>query len=383
MRHDLFRLTARPNQNRAPRIAIVTQGDPTDPGAWSGIPVGLSAGLREAGAEPVPIDARPPAVDRLLGRLRVPWTWETTNRPYSALTGAWAVAAMRRAGGIDGAVAIGSGFELKTAVPTATLEDLTVAQAIGQPFSPASSLRPRAAGRWRERQRRSYLQARGCCTSSHWAARSVRDDYGIDPDKIHVVGFGRNFAPRPGERDWSVPRYVFVGVEWERKGGPELLEAFAAVRQVHAAAELDLVGGHPPIEAPGVTCHGRLALGSPDQRAQLERLLSRATCLVVPSHFEAFGIVYVDAGAAGVPSIGTTEGGADDAIGAGGVLVPPGNTEALTEAMLHLADPGIARDLGELAIANSARFTWRVVAERLLRVLRPPGIDRSQLAEFV
>jgi len=366
-----------------PRIAVVVQGDPLDPRTWSGSPAGVCAGLGAAGAEVVPIDARPPGGPKLVRALRRSWTWEATSRGYAAASGRWADISIRRAGGLDGVVAIGSGYALRTAAPTVSFEDMTVAQGLRQPLSPASELSAGAAGRWVERQRQIYLRSRGCCVGSHWTADSVREDYGIDPAKIHIVGFGRNLAPSAAERDWSRPRFAFVGVEWERKRGPAVLEAFARIRAQHPEATLDVVGEHPPLEAPGVTGHGRLLLGSASDRARLEALLSRATCLVLPSSFEAFGIAYVDAGAAGVPSIGTTIGGAPDAVGDGGLVVPPDDQEALVAAMRELADPETARRLGELARAHSALFTWQAVAERLLRALQAPGIDRDGLAEFL
>ena len=90
------------------------------------------------------------------------------------------------------------------------------------------------------------------------------------------------------------------------------------MRRRYPEATLDLVGGHPPIEAPGVTGHGPLPLGSESGQRRYAELLHKATCFVMPSSLEAFGIAYMDAGATGLPSIGTTVGGAPDAIGDGG-----------------------------------------------------------------
>lgn len=370
-------------QSRKPRIAVVGLGDVTDPANWSGTPAGLCSGLTAAGAEVVPVDARPPGATAMLRISRASWTAETTSPTLTAASSAWASLGVRRRGDLDGAIAIGSGYVLHTSVPTATYDDLTVAQGIGQPWSAVSELSPRLAGRWQRRQQRIYRRARACCVGSGWTARSVRDEYGIETARIHVVGHGRNFEPQPAERDWDTPRFLFVGVEWERKHGPLVLEAFAALRERHPGATLDVVGGHPRLDAAGVRGHGRLSLGRAEDRAELEALLQRATCLVLPSAFEAFGIAYVDAGAAGVPSIGTTEGGAHTAIGEGGTLVPPGDSAALSAAMERLADPATACELGQLAIANSARFTWRAVAERFLRALRVPGTEEAGLAEFV
>ena len=368
------------HRGRPPRIGVVVQGDPRDPHGWSGSPAGICAGLDAAGCEVVPIDARPRGTARLIRRRG--WAREAADPAYAAVCGWSADLAIRRARP-DGVVAIGSGYLLGTRAPIATFEDETVAQAARQPSSPVSQLSPRQAGRWRGRQRRIYERSRGCGAGSAWIGRSIADDYGIDPAKVHVVGFGRNFEPVPAERDWSVPRYIFLGVDWELKRGPAVLAAFAEVRNRIPAATLDVCGEHPPLDLEGVTGHGRLELGEESDRKKLVDLLSRATCLTVPSTREAFGIAYVDAAAAGVPSIGTTVGGAPETIGPGGLVVDPGDHAGLLDAMLRLADPETARAMGQAALRRSALFTWPAVAERLLRILRPPGIELERLSEFI
>jgi glycosyltransferase involved in cell wall biosynthesis len=219
--------------------------------------------------------------------------------------------------------------------------------------------------------------------TSAFAGQSIVDDYGISPQKVHVVGVGRNIDAGWVERDWSVPRFLFVGADWRRKRGAAVVASFEQVRRRHPEATLDLVGGHPPIEAPGVTGHGPLPLGSDWGQRRYAELLHRATCFVMPSSLEAFGIAYMDAGATGLPCVGTTVGGAPDAVGDGGLLVDPADDYALTAAMLELSDPGTAQRLGERAYRHAAPFTWRAVGERLLRALRPPGLDLAGLPEFL
>lgn len=369
-----------------PRIALAFQGDPTDPKSWSGVPAGISSGLTAAGAEPVPIDARFPGTSRLANALGMSWADATANGAIAAASGFKANSAIRKAGSIDGAVAIGSGYVLSIDAPFVTFEDITVAQALRQKTDPAyQGLGKRAAKRWRARQKRIYERSRGCCVASAWAAKSVHEDYGIPLEKIHVVGFGRNFegGGEVAERDWSVPRFLFVGFDWERKRGTAVLDAFAAVRERYPTATLDLVGNHPEVDAENVTGHGTISLGTEAGKKHYADLWARATCFVMPSTFEPFGIAYLDAGAAGVPSIGTSVGGAADSIGPGGVVVDPADKDALFDAMLELSVPETAQRLGSLAREQSAKFTWRNFAERLLRALEPETADSRGLSDFL
>jgi glycosyltransferase involved in cell wall biosynthesis len=209
------------------------------------------------------------------------------------------------------------------------------------------------------------------------------NDYAVEPSRVHVVGFGRNFDPEPRPKDWSVPRFLFAGYDWQRKNGPMLLRAFARLRKEIPDAQLDLVGETPAIEAPGVSVHGRIERRDPSGRKRMERLFEQATCFVMPSQYEPFGMVYVEAAAAGVPSIGTSVGGAADAVGDGGILVDPANEDELLDAMRQLADPGRAEVAGAAALARAPLFTWRAVAERVVSALQLPGAGDRPPASFL
>jgi Glycosyl transferases group 1 len=370
-------------QGIVPRIALTMQGDPTDAATWSGVPASLASGLEAAGCAVAPVRAEFPGAGRVARLLGMDWAEQATSRAFAAACGAAGDRRLVRAGELDGVVMLGSGYALSTAVPTVSFDDMTVALARRQGAPPYDGLDEAGARRWQARQRRIYERARGCCATSTWAADSIREDYGIPASKVHVVGVGHNVDPGRAERDWSAPRFLFVGADWERKRGDAVVAAFAAVRRRHPEATLDLVGGHPEVDAEGVAGHGRLPLNSEDGRRRYGELLRRATCFLMPSTYEPFGIAYVDAASSGIASVGTTVGGAADAIGDGGRLVDPADEGALREAMLELSNPETARRLGERAYERSKLLTWRAVAERLLRALRPAGLDLDRLAPYL
>jgi glycosyltransferase involved in cell wall biosynthesis len=359
------------------RVGVAMAGDPFDPAAWSGIPMGLSGGIREHGAEPVPLDALPRA------QVRYPVMaagWVLSRDRLSAgnsaalhrLASRKARRAIARAPELEGVVQLGTEFSLPPGVRYVNLLDMTVAQAhlVHPHFASASRRTMRA---WVERQRAIFHDAAACCPAARWAADSLHNDYGVPWSSIHVVGFGANHVVTAPERDWSTPHYLFVGQDWERKNGPMLLRAFARVRRRIPEATLDLVGGHPPVSAPAVTGHGLLHLREAAERQRFEQLLRRATCFVLPSSCEPFGIVYVEAGLTGLPSVGTTVGGAVDAIGDdGGIVVDPDDEDALAAALIELADPDRAAETGERARRRASDFTWSKVAERVLGALGNP-----------
>src|SRR5690606_26966024 len=111
---------------------------------------------------------------------------------------------------------------------------------------------------WSKRQGNACRYATAACVSTAWAKASVVADYGVPEDRVHAVGMGHRLRNLPERRDFSAPRYLFVGVDWTRKNGQAVLEAFARVRTLHPSATLDIAGSHPEIRQEGVTGHGYL-----------------------------------------------------------------------------------------------------------------------------
>jgi glycosyltransferase involved in cell wall biosynthesis len=379
------------------RIGVAFPGDPSQPATWSGTPSGVMRGLREAGVEPVAIRAEPsPAVRavafNVLAAAYLRPSRDLKGAVQRSRAAAWASPGLvtvnswaaprrlRRAGQLDGIVQIGTGYTLATDAPIATFEDMTILQtrALGQAYAGWDALSRRAFESRLAGQRRAYERATAVCLTSRWAADSVIDEYGIAPEKVHVVGVGRNHVAPVAERDWSTPRFLFVGMDWPRKNGDGVLRAFARLCRELPEARLDLVGGHPPVDQPGVTGHGVLRLDVPEQHERLERLFGESTCFVMPSFSEASAIAYVEAAAAGLPSIGTTSGGSDYLIGEGGIVVDPHDEAALLDAMRRLADPDEARRTGAAAKLRSELFTWDAVGRRLLRALE--GVPAEPIA---
>jgi hypothetical protein len=385
-------------------VAVAFPGDPRQPTTWSGTPSGVVRGIEASGATVRSLDADPhPAVNALAmhalslarlhrsdrsGGLASAVKQSRRSARLSPELGRLQTRAARRRlpalGPVEGIVQIGTGYAVAADAPVVTFEDMTVAQVLEAPYPawkglPASAIQARL-----DAQRAAYERATACCTTTGWVAESIVRDYGIPAEKVHVVGVGRNREALDAERDWSVPRFLFVGVEWERKNGDGVLRAFARLRADVPEAQLDLVGRHPDVSAmPGVTGHGVLALGDPEQQAKLKDLNAQATVFVMPSHQEASALAYTEAGAGGLPSIGSTVGGSAELIGDGGLVVDPSDDDALLAAMRTLCDPATAQRLGALARVQADRYTWPAVGSRLLRALGPQTIDTGALAAFL
>jgi glycosyltransferase involved in cell wall biosynthesis len=381
-------------------IGIVFPGDARARGTWSGTPAGIAGGLEALGFAVRRLDARPsPLANRLSFNLVAAAHTRPGRDPVAAVRRGRQVArvsptvARARTAGLarrlaatpplDALVQIGTGYEIPPGPLVATFEDMTIAQAVALDYPGWDGLSARAVAARKAIARRAYERATACCLSTSWAAESVVRDHGIDAAKVHSVGLGRNHHPLPADRDWSAPRFLFVGLDWLGKNGPGVLAAFAAVRAQRPDATLDVVGGHPPLDAPGVTGHGVLRMDVPEDKARLEHLFQTATCFVMPSHREASAIAYIEAMTAGLPVIGSAAGGSIDLIGDAGEVVDPADGAALLSAMRRYADPGTARALSAIAVERSELFTWRAVAERIVRALGLEPEGAGELAAFL
>jgi phosphatidylinositol alpha-1,6-mannosyltransferase len=90
----------------------------------------------------------------------------------------------------------------------------------------------------------------------------------------------------------------------------------------------------------------------------------------MPSLIEPLGIVYLEASAAGLPVIATSEGGARDHFdGEAGLVVDPGDPDGIYRAMRTLCAPDTARRMGSAGAARAQEFTWANAARRVVEIL--------------
>jgi glycosyltransferase involved in cell wall biosynthesis len=220
---------------------------------------------------------------------------------------------------------------------------------------------------------------------SHWA-RSVNLDWGADPGKTEVVypGFPTPRLIERGEHEEF--RFLFVGTDFERKGGFEVVEAFAEVATHAPHARLTVIGPDPWTRDPDRRFHGWVG---PARRAEVlakltelvrsglvelqppverERLYAehypKADAFVMPTHAEGLGFTNIEAMGFGLPVISSTVGPIPEVVAdqVTGLVSAPGDVRALIDAMLGLAgDPDLGRKLGA---AGRRAFLERFTLER-------------------
>ncbi len=233
-------------------------------------------------------------------------------------------------------------------------------------FPEGIPLSPRAFEHWLTLERPVYESAERLFSMSDWVKDSLIADYGIDPAKIVVAGAGANLmAHELDGRRWDQRVALFVGLDWKRKGGPILLEAWPEVRRELPDAQLWMVGtrrAYAPAQD-GVRWFGRVP---PKVVAEL---YAKANVFVLPSLFDPFPHVLREAMGHGLACVATATGGTAEIVRAGedGLLVPARDSRSLAGALTALlADPPGAEAMGRAGHARMlGEVTWDGVAARI------------------
>lgn len=376
----------------APRIVCVAPGEPFAPHTWSAISPRLLAALDAEGVLAGAVAGRPaflstlekaasfsPARARWRQRynagtsplsplLRTALSALATRRSLRAATGANVL--LQFTGWYSPAPLPGPGPTLRCAY-----HDGNLAAFLRRPDL-VLDRHSRAVRRALEYERRLADRTDVIFPMSEWLRRSFVEDYGQPEEKVVAVGAGPGFdvLPRAVERDFAQSRVLFVGKDFERKGGPQLLQAFRAVRAERPDAELWIAGPlQSPPEQPGVVFLGRLDRSTPEGAAALDRAFRTATAFAMPSLYEPFGLVLLEAMAYRLPCLAGMSCAMPEIVeeAVTGYVVPPQDGERLAQRLLDLTDAGRARAMGEAGHRRFLeRYTWPAVARRIADAAR-------------
>jgi glycosyltransferase involved in cell wall biosynthesis len=230
----------------------------------------------------------------------------------------------------------------------------------------------RISRRWVELERSAYRNATMVFTMSTNISRSLIDDYGCRPERVACVLAGSNVIAASSadtdRRRFSARQILFVGVDWERKGGPVLLEAFRRLRASFPDVRLTIVGCSPDIHEQGVEVVGRVPL------QDVARYYRSASMFCLPTLNEPFGLVILEAFSFGLPVVASRIGAIPEIVadGKSGYLVRPQDSGELAHALgLLLSDPARCERFGALGrtlLAHS--YSWEKTGMRLAAYIR-------------
>ncbi len=206
---------------------------------------------------------------------------------------------------------------------------------------------------------------------SRGLARYLEEVEGFDGESFEIVHYGIEPDGEPKPYASGPPKLLCVGRLIPIKGHIVLLRAFAEARKELPELELE-IAGRGPLEPALRALARELGVGDAvrflGHVTPIQGAIEDASVVVVPSMGEGFGMVALEAMERARPVIAASIGGLGEIVrdGVTGVLVPPGEAEPLTEAIVRVAsNPELARSMGEAGRARALdRFLQSFCTER-------------------
>ncbi|MCC7203642.1 MAG: glycosyltransferase family 4 protein [Phycisphaeraceae bacterium] len=229
-------------------------------------------------------------------------------------------------------------------------------------------------------ERMIYQNASAVIAWSQWVYDSLLEDYRLPAGKALVAHPAPDFSdealagPRVGVT--GLLRLLFVGNDWERKGGPRLLRWHQ--ERWSDRAELWVASGKAPADG---SCRNVKWLGAVSHDRLIEEVFPSADVFVFPTHFDQLGIVLAEAAGAGLPAVSSRMAGTPDMVREGetGYLIEPEDEAGFVGAIERLLTDEPLRVRMSLAARKFARETLNGRAQfgrmfdHMLSVVEPVG----------
>lgn len=221
-----------------------------------------------------------------------------------------------------------------------------------------------------------YNNCRGIFVMGEWLKADMILNSDVPQEKIYCVGAGCNIdITKVNDSQKEKKRFLFVGIDFERKGGPLVVKAFSTLNSKYPNQyELHIVGPHKwPLSyniPENIIFHGNKSIN------ELIEIYNMCDVFVMPSYFEAYGIVFVEALIFGLPVIARNAYAMKEIIedGVNGRLLQDENEEELAELMFDV----INNDEMITKVKKSKndyikQYSWETVAEKMIETFRKDG----------
>ncbi|USG62812.1 glycosyltransferase family 4 protein [Sneathiella marina] len=329
-------------KNSPMKIAIVTRSDPEKMASWSGTPFFIINELRKSGHDLHMVHTRDYYPLQIFIKVikNLCWLFLRCNIDLS-LTPTYSKYVSKNLDkrldaigphAVIGIVASSELASLSTELPIIHISDATYM--VLSDYYPKRSFVPawlRTKGNILESNvlERSEL----AIFPSDWARDSAIGHYGTEPEKTKIIKFGANVRELPiltedyyRKKFENGCRLLFVGKEWQRKGGDIALSAFQILQSSGMKITMDIVGCDPFASSPpnGITIHKNIQKNDPSQFSLFNQLFADASFFILPTRAEAFGLVFAEAAAFATPVLATNTGGIGSVVedNKTGILLP-------------------------------------------------------------
>jgi glycosyltransferase involved in cell wall biosynthesis len=282
----------------------------------------------------------------------------------------------------EGATVLGDGLVLdrfpEVVVPHA--DRLRLVALVHLPLADETGLDPVEVAWLREAERQTLAACRAVVVSGSWTVGRVQD-LGVPAECVHLVEPGTDPAPQASGTPGGGSLLCLAAVV-PRKGQRDLVEALAGLGDhpwhCRFVGPVDRNPPYVEVVREAVRRHGlerRIEVSGVLGDAELDETWAATDLLVLPSYGETYGMVLAEALARGVPVVTTTGSEAERTAAGAGLLVPPGESDALRAALGRwLSDPTLRAHLAARAReAGRALPSWDTAARRMAGVLAGVG----------
>ena len=231
---------------------------------------------------------------------------------------------------------------------------------------------------WYRRRLEAEPQAADVCiAASQFTVQSLLD-VGVDRTKIRLLPLGADLSQFTLQRRRADGpfRILFVGGVGQRKGIKYLLQAFERLRG--PGVELTVAGPLPADPHPLTPYREMVRFTGRLDQAQIIQEMQQSHVLVLPSVFEGFGLVIVEAMATGMPVITSTHSAGPEILreGVDGFVLEPDDVDGLTERLERLrTDRERAVEMGLQAARRAQEFSWDRHQERVQQILAEIALE--------
>lgn len=275
-------------------------------------------------------------------------------------------------------------YFLDTNIPIISASDTTVellSKSYSLPWKPQEL-------EWSFKQEKVVFdKVRKLIYSSEWAANSAINNSNVKKDKIAIIPYGANIDNPPSveqiklckSKDFSPCKLLFIGKNWERKGGAIAVETLNYLEKMGIDAQLTILGSVPPeekdVKNKRIKVIPFLDKNSPHQRQQFDDLLLSSHFFIFPTRADCSPIVTCEANAFGLPVITTDVGGIPTIIknGKNGYMLPLSATgEDFAKVIANIiADPTQYENLVYFSREEyEQRLNWEKWAESVAQVIK-------------
>ena len=400
-RKDMDTMVIQVGDSKSLHLLLATVEDPHDPASWSGTPFHMLQALQARFARVTVLSSRKPkrnlingALRLLLGKDRYPlWMTRTALKDYAKrLNNA---AEQNRP---DAVLCISSQhliYATASDVPVFMISDAPW-MAYKVAYKDYDAL-PMLANQYARLESAAARDITGVIYPTPWACNEAMTRFGLHANKVACIALGANrfcadtdeqVLGRIQHKATSLLNFLFIGKDWDRKGGPLALQIVRQLNQKGCPSRLVIIGCKPaidPEDAPHVQVQGFLSPSKPEDLHSMKAAFEEAHFFLVPSRAECFGLVFAEAQSYGLPCISLTSHGIPGVVDSDitGLLFEPGSAlSAMVDRVQALAQD--RKTYEAMAIAARMKFNkelnWSSFGARIHQKIMTACIESKALS---